>query len=91
MINSKYNDRGDEFREQGNNSRTASHRTRVPTDKKLMSIDYDEARNLYVLTKLKTSIVPKFEDATIGDVINYKENELVVCCEFESLYKYFIR
>ena len=54
-------------------------------------MDYDEAKNLYVLTQLKTSLVPKFEDVTIGDVINYKENELVVCCEFESLYKYFTR
>jgi hypothetical protein len=82
MINSKNNENypGDEF-----------HHSRIPTERTLNSIDYDEAKNLYVLTCLKTSLLPVGENKTIADVINYKDNELVVCCEFESLYKIFIR
>jgi hypothetical protein len=54
-------------------------------------MDYENAKMLYVLTKIENSMGYSAEHIRVRDMFNQKKNKIEVTCEFETLFYYFTK
>lgn len=61
--------------------------SRIPQDKNLLPDDVEQAKRLFILTQMTSSI--EGAQGTVQDVFSYLENKLKVTCVYETAYDYF--